>query len=237
MALPAIELRNVSISFEGELILKNISLQVQAGETLVLIGPSGHGKSAIIKVMAGLVKPDFGDILIYGIKLSETPGARRQQTISKMSMLFQKNALFDSMSNGENIAFPLREVTDLSEAEIQIIVDKYLDDVGLREAKDLMPDEISGGMQKRLGIARALALKPEIVFYDEPTAGLDPITSRKIIDLIMRLKEQDKATIVVVTSDMNRAHQLSKKVIMVYRQGLVFTGEKAFSQFVQGLSA
>jgi phospholipid/cholesterol/gamma-HCH transport system ATP-binding protein len=141
-----------------------------------------------------------------------------------MGVLFQKNALFDSLTCGENIAFPLRETTGLTDWEIDKKVEHFLDAVGLPHAKNLYPDEISGGMQKRLGIARALALEPEIIFYDDPTAGLDPITSRKIINLILDLKQQKKSTIVAVVNDMNRAYQLADRMGMIIDKTLLITG-------------
>jgi phospholipid/cholesterol/gamma-HCH transport system ATP-binding protein len=144
-----------------------------------------------------------------------------------MGMLFQKNALFDSLTVGENIAFPLREKTALSEAEIQAKVEYFLEAVGIGHARALFPDEISGGMQKRLGIARALALAPKIVLYDDPTAGLDPITSRRIIDLVLRLREENKSTVVAVTNDMARAYQMADRIAVVVDGEVIVTGNKA----------
>jgi phospholipid/cholesterol/gamma-HCH transport system ATP-binding protein len=224
VALPAIELREVSISFSGESILEKVSLSVFQGETLVLIGSSGQGKSILMKVMAGLVPPQSGEVLIDGENILTASVARRQELMCKMGMLFQKNALFDSLSNYENIAFPLREVTDLSEEKIEQTVDQYLQAVGLNTAKHLFPDEISGGMQKRLGIARALALNPQLIFYDDPTAGLDPITSRKIIELIIDLKKRNNSTVVAVTNEMSRAYQMADRIAMVVDRSVVITG-------------
>ena len=164
MALSAINLSEVSISFEGNTVLHNVSLNVTEGESVAIIGPSGQGKSILLKLMAGLVPPTEGKVLVRGENLFEISGARRQKLINKIGMLFQKNALFDSLTCGENIAFPLREVTELSEQEIQKISEEFLAAVGIGHAKNLYPDEISGGMQKRLGIARALALHPELIF-------------------------------------------------------------------------
>ena len=139
-------------------------------------------------------------------------------------MLFQKNALFDSLTCAENIAFPLREVTSATEEEIQKKVKYYLDAVGIPHAAERFPDEISGGMQKRLGIARALALDPDIIFYDDPTAGLDPITSRKIIELIMATQQERSATVVAITNDMNRAYQMADRIGFVFDNDFVITG-------------
>lgn len=224
MALPAIELKNISVHFDGEVILQNVSLCIEEGENFVLIGPSGQGKSVLIKVMTGLIEPSSGDVFIRGQNLKLLSREEKQRVICKVGMLFQKNALFDSLSNAENIAFPLREATDLSESEIDATVDKFLEAVGIGHAKLLYPDEISGGMQKRLGIARALALNPEIILYDDPTAGLDPITSRKIIDLIIDLQMKNKATVIAITNDMNRAYQMADRIGMVIDKSVIITG-------------
>lgn len=223
MALAAIELQDVTIRMKDQKILQNVHLSVACGESIVVIGPSGHGKTTLIKMMAGLLRPSEGRVLIFGEDLYAASVARRQKLIAKMGMLFQKNALFDSLNCAENIAFSLRETTNQNEIEIQQNVDKYLDSVGILKAKNLFVDEISGGMQKRLGIARALALCPEIVFYDDPTAGLDPITSRKIAELIINFKKQSNSTQVVITNDLKRAFQLADRMFMVV-DGQVING-------------
>jgi phospholipid/cholesterol/gamma-HCH transport system ATP-binding protein len=224
---PSIELRNVSFSFGRESLLRDVSISVAQGETLVLIGPSGQGKTTLLKVMAGLLTPTIGEAFIEGHNLATTKGREREALAKKMGMLFQKNALFDSLTCAENVAFPMREVGGYAKApdqEVMQIANSYLDAVGILHAKDLLPDEISGGMQKRLGIARALALKPSIVFYDDPTAGLDPITSRKIVQLIEELKQQSKATIVAVTNDMHRAYQMANRIAMVIDNEVIDCG-------------
>lgn len=225
MASPAIELRNVTFSFKGEALLRDVNLQIERGESFALIGPSGHGKSVLTKIMAGLLTPDSGEVRIDGRNLLTMRDKERDAIVRQMGMLFQKNALFDSLTVAENVAFPLREVVHASETEIEKAIQYYLDAVGILHAKDLFPDEISGGMQKRLGIARALALKPEILFYDDPTAGLDPITSRKIIQLIIHLKAEYKSTVVAITNDMNRAYQLNGRIGMVVDRELIVTGD------------
>lgn len=224
MASPAIELKDVSLSFGGESLLKDVSVQIETGEIFVLIGPSGQGKSSMLKLMAGLLEPTSGEVRIEGRSLKSLRRRERETLVRRMGMLFQKNALFDSMTCAENIAFPLREVAGASESEIHQAIEYYLEAVGIPHARDLYPDEISGGMQKRLGIARALALKPEIVFYDDPTAGLDPITSRKIIQLIMELQRQSRTTVVAVTNDMNRADQMGHRIGMVVGNEMIITG-------------
>lgn len=224
MASPVIELRNVSLAFSQEELLRDVNVSIDRGEAFVLIGPSGQGKSVLLKLMAGLIAPTKGEVLIEGKNLQSMRGGEREKLARKVGMLFQKNALFDSMTSGENVAFPLREVAAASEAEQDEAIRFYLESVGLSHARDLFPDEISGGMQKRLGIARALALKPEIVFYDDPTAGLDPITSRKIIHLIKDLQREQKTSLVAVTNDMNRAYQMADRIAMVVDKELIVTG-------------
>lgn len=224
MASPAIELKQVSIAFGGQTLLRNVNVTIPLGESFVIIGPSGQGKSVLIKLMSGLLEPTSGQIFIEGKNLVTLRGKEREAVMQKLGMLFQKNALFDSLSVADNIGFPLRETTSLSEEEIQNRITRFLEDVAIPHARALFPDEISGGMQKRLGIARALALQPEIVFYDDPTAGLDPITSRKIIELIIRLRQEDNSTVVAITNDMNRAYQMADRIGMVVDGQLIVTG-------------
>lgn len=185
-----IELNNLGISFGGERLLSGISLALAKGEVFVLVGPSGQGKSVLLKMMAGILEPTEGEVLVEDKNLYTTSFSERTEIMHRMGMLFQKNALFDSLTCADNIAFPLREVSRMSEIEITKRIDYFLEEVGIPHARNLFPDEISGGMQKRLGIARALALDPEIIFYDDPTAGLDPITSKRIIELIIRLQKE-----------------------------------------------
>lgn len=233
MSQPAIELRNITFSFGRETLLRDVSLSVQPGEAVVLIGPSGQGKTTLLKLMTGLIAPTSGDAFIEGLNHKSMKKTEREALAKKMGMLFQKNALFDSLTCAENVAFPMREVGGYAKApdeEVMDIANGYLDAVGILHAKDLLPDEISGGMQKRLGIARALALKPTIVFYDDPTAGLDPITSRKIIQLIETLKFDSKATVVAVTNDMHRAYQMADRIIMVIDNEIIDCGSPAETQ-------
>lgn len=227
---PALELRNASVEFAAKVVFKNVSLQIPKGQSFVLIGPSGQGKTVMLKTLAGLVAPISGESFVEGFNWEALVGAERLKVLKKLGMLFQKNALFDSLTCAENIAFPLRETTSLSESEIQDRVRFFLDAVAIPHASGLFPDEISGGMQKRLGIARALALEPEIIFYDDPTAGLDPITSRKIIQLIIDLQRKNKSTVVAITNDMNRAYQLGQQIGMIVDQSLILTGSPQETQ-------
>ncbi len=226
MASGQLELRSVSVRFRDGVLLDQIDLNIAAGESVVLVGPSGKGKTVVLKLLAGLLKPTQGEVFIEGEDLHALESEEQERLMLKMGMLFQKNALFDSLTVGENIAFPLREKSSLSEAEIQERVEYFLEAVGIAHARELYPDEISGGMQKRLGIARALALKPQIVLYDDPTAGLDPITSRRIVELILNLKREQNSTIVTVTNDMARAYQLADRIIMVVDRELILTGNR-----------
>lgn len=219
-----IEFENVGIRFGKKTLLKGVTFRIEKGEAVVIIGPSGQGKTLLLKLMAGLVTPTEGEVRVEGNSLLTLRGDQRAALLRKMGMLFQKNALFDSLTCGDNIAFPLRETTALSEGEIQSKVESFLEAVGISHAKNLYPDEISGGMQKRLGIARALAADPEIIFYDDPTAGLDPITSRNIIRLIIDLKQKSGSTVVAITNDMNRAYQMADRVMMVVGGGVIITG-------------
>lgn len=241
-----VELREVSLSFGRESLLKKINLTVRKGEAYVLIGPSGKGKSSLLKLMAGLIQPTGGEVLVEGQNWKTMNRAVREKIARKTGMLFQKNALFDSLTVAENVAFPLREVVFAPEEEIERTVVHFLEAVEIAHARYLFPEEISGGMQKRLGIARALAMKPDLVFYDDPTAGLDPITSRKIIQLIIQLRNEnprDPMTIVAVTNDMNRADQLATRIGMVVDGELIECGtpaeikkhpDKRVQQFIHG---
>ncbi len=241
-----ISLKDVTVAFEDLVVLKSINLEIQAGESFVIVGPSGQGKTTLLKTMSGLVSPRNGKVFVEQKDWSTLSSKERLPLLKKVGILFQKNALFDSLTCVQNISFPLRETTALSDWEITKKAEYFLDAVGIHHARDLYPDEISGGMQKRLGIARALALDPEIIFYDDPTAGLDPITSRKIIDLIMTLKKEKGSTVVAITNDMNRAFQMADRIGMVVDQELLITGTPAETknhtdprvhQFIRGLLA
>lgn len=243
MATSQLALTDVTMSFSGHTVLNQVRLEVARGECLVLIGPSGQGKTVTLKLFAGLLKPTQGIVNVDGADLNRLSRAEQERILLQMGMLFQKNALFDSLTVGNNIAFPLREKTQLSEGEIRQKVEYFLEAVGIGHARELFPDEISGGMQKRLGIARALALAPRIVLYDDPTAGLDPITSRRIADLILDLRKENNSTVIAVTNDMARAFQLADRIAVVVDGEIIVTGNKQqtlahkdprVAQFVRG---
>lgn len=225
---PIIELKSIYHGY-GELeLLNKFSLSVQEGDSLVLVGPSGSGKSLLLKLMSGLVTPNRGEVFYRGKDLSTLSKIESSQFLSEVGMLFQQNALFDSMTVFENLDFVLKEVRgDLSEGQRNEEIMDFLQAVGLDHVTALYPGELSGGMQKRLGIARALVLKPRLVFYDDPTAGLDPITSRQIIQMILELKEKLGATIVTVTHDMMRAYQLAGTVMVCFHGEFLITGDAA----------
>lgn len=192
-----IEVENLTLQFKDRKVLSGVNLTIRPHTALSIIGPSGSGKSVFLKALAGLIQPTQGKIEVKS---------------EKVSMLFQKNALFDSFTLLDNLLVPLEETLGVSGEEAEKRAMAMLKAVGLDQAALLFPDEISGGMQKRLGIARALIIEPEIIYYDEPTAGLDPITSKSIADLIIHLHETNKTTLVMVTNDLQRAYQVSDQL-------------------------
>lgn len=224
MAEAVISLRQLNITFGTHTVLDNIDLDVYKGETLAVLGPSGTGKSTVLRSMIGLLEPDGGQIFIQGEDVSGLDEDGWNRLRMKMGMVFQYSALFDFLTVGENVAFGLRQHTDKSNEEIQGIVTQMLDLVGLPDTQDLYPAELSGGMKKRVGLARAIAVNPEIVLYDEPTAGLDPIMSRNISRLIKKTQEQLHVTSVLVTHDMQSAFYAADRVAMLYEGHIVAIG-------------
>ncbi len=224
MAEAVISLRQLNITFGTHTVLDNIDLDVYKGETLAVLGPSGTGKSTVLRSMIGLLEPNGGQIFIQGEDVSGLDEEGWNRLRMKMGMVFQYSALFDFLTVGENVAFGLRQHTDKSNEEIQGIVTQMLDLVGLPDTQDLYPAELSGGMKKRVGLARAIAVNPEIVLYDEPTAGLDPIMSRNISRLIKKTQEQLHVTSVLVTHDMQSAFYAADRVAMLYEGHIVAIG-------------
>lgn len=249
---PVIELRQLSRSFGSHSVLRDISLAVQRGETLAIIGESGCGKSVLLKLIIGMLDPSHGDVSWFGKSLKQ----RREPEIHKdrlrFGYLFQSAALFDSLTVFENIAFGLRQNTRMPESQITQVVHDRLKDVGLTiNAANKKPAELSGGMKKRVGLARALALNPEIVLYDEPTTGLDPIMTDVINELILRTRERQPVSSIVITHEMSTVRKVADRVVMLYplsrlrpeEPQIVFAGtaDEAFStpdprvsQFVHG---
>lgn len=224
MAEAVISLRQLNITFGTHTVLDNIDLDVYKGETLAVLGPSGTGKSTVLRSMIGLLEPNGGQIFIQGEDVSGLDEDGWNRLRMKMGMVFQYSALFDFLTVGENVAFGLRQHTDKSNEEIQGIVTQMLDLVGLPGTQDLYPAELSGGMKKRVGLARAIAVNPEIVLYDEPTAGLDPIMSRNISRLIKKTQEQLHVTSVLVTHDMQSAFYAADRVAILYEGHIVAIG-------------
>ena len=216
-----IRLNNVKKCFGDKEALKGISLTIQKGETIAIIGGSGSGKSTLLRLMIGLDRPTSGAIYIGDENIAVLDEDALDRVRLRMGMVFQYSALFDSMSVGENVAFGLREHTHKSEEEIRRIVREKLALVGLPDAAGLMPQELSGGMKKRVGLARAIATGPEIIFYDEPSSGLDPIMTAKIDELIIDMQKKLGVTSVVVTHDMASASRIADRIAMIYDGELI----------------
>jgi len=238
-----IRFSRVTKSFEEELVLDELDLEIFRGETLVVMGRSGCGKSVLLKHMLGLLRPDSGEIYFRGEDITKFNRKKLFQMRMHFGMLFQSAALFDSMSVGENVALPLRKHTNLSEEEIEHIVEEKLRLVGLVDVMDKYPSELSGGMKKRVGLARAVVMNPEVVLYDEPTTGLDPIMADVINELINRLKAELEITSLVVTHDIKSAYRVADRMAMLHGGKIIYsatpeevkrTDNAIVRQFVEG---
>jgi phospholipid/cholesterol/gamma-HCH transport system ATP-binding protein len=202
-------------------VLKGVDLTVNKGENLVVLGKSGSGKSILIKCLVGLVTADKGDIKVFGTDINTLDNNQLNAIRVRIGFLFQNSALYDSMTVRENLAFPLkRHLKNLSDKEVEAAIIEALDSVGLAEAIDKMPSELSGGMRKRIGLARTLILKPEIILYDEPTTGLDTITSREISELILAIQKKNKTTSIIITHDMACA-KLTGDRLVILKDGVI----------------
>jgi len=214
---PLLRVEGLAVRFGSQEVLRDISIDLEPGETLVVLGESGCGKTVLLKSMIGLIRPTAGDILFEGKSLASLNDRALAHLRTRYGFVFQGAALFDSMTILDNVAFPLREHTRLSDAEIRGIVESLVDEVGLpRSVLAKKPVQLSGGMRKRAGLARALALDPQLVLYDEPTTGLDPIMTDVINELILEVRRRPAVTSVVVTHDMNTARKVADRVIMLY---------------------
>lgn len=240
-----IKLKNVTMAFRGKPVLENIDLEIPPGEIMVIIGPSGSGKSTLLRLMIGLLRPTSGEIWINGQEISRLKEEELNDIRRKMGMVFQYSALFDSMSVGENIAFGLRQHTTMTGEEISRVVRRRLRMVGLAGQESVMPSELSGGMKKRVSLARAIAVNPQIVLYDEPTAGLDPIMSTTIDRLICSTRRILGVTSVIVTHHMSSAFNIADRIAMIYGGKVVEIGtvqeikqsaNPLVQQFIQGLA-
>jgi phospholipid/cholesterol/gamma-HCH transport system ATP-binding protein len=245
--MPTIEIKEVSKSFNSHQVLDQVTLTIRSGETMVIMGRSGCGKSVLLKHIIGLLKPDQGTVSIDGVDISRLSGHSLDKLRLKCGMLFQSAALFDSMTVEDNVAFPLREHSTMSSQAIRQRVAECLQLVGLEErVEDLMPSELSGGMRKRVGLARAIAMNPEMILYDEPTTGVDPIMGDIINDLIIALRDRLKVTSVVVTHDMVSAYKVVDRMAMLYNGSIVESGppdqirrsaNPVVQQFIKGEAA
>lgn len=239
-----ISIRHVYQIFGSRQILKDVSLTVKDGETMVILGASGSGKSTLLKLIIGLLKPTSGEVMVNGKDMARLSEAELNQERRHMGFVFQYSALFDSMTVKENVAFGLRMHTKMSEGEIDRIVKEKLHLVGLDGIENLMPSSLSGGMKKRVSLARAIALEPEIILYDEPTAGLDPIRSTDISLLIKHTQKVLHATSVVVTHDLKSAEMIADRMAFLYKGSFLAIGkpeelkqspDPRVRQFMEGL--
>ena len=238
-----IEIENVRLRYGAKEILKGVNLHVKKGETLVILGASGSGKSTLLKLIIGLLKPSEGIVRVDGKNISLMTEEELNKERRHMAMVFQYSALFDSMSVGDNVAFGLRMHTNMSEEEIKKVVDEKLHLVGLDGISHLMPANLSGGMKKRVGLARAITLNQDIILYDEPTAGLDPIRSTDISLLIKKMQNELHATSIVVTHDLKSANMVADRMAFLYEGSFLLIGtpgdlydssDKRIQQFMNG---
>jgi len=218
---------DLHIAFGQNKVLRGINLTLKKGETLVVIGQSGSGKSVLIKHLIGLIKPDKGEVYIDGVEITRLKDDELHKITRRFGLLFQGTALFDSMTVAQNVSFGLERYTDLSREEIQERVNENLALVGLRGIENLMPYELSGGMKKRVGLARAIAYRPDIILYDEPSTGIDPIRADAINDLIIRMKHELNVSTVIITHDMTSAYKVADKIAMLYAGRIIEEGVPA----------
>ena len=236
---------NLHKSFGESQVLCGVHLEVQQGESMVVIGGSGSGKTVLIKCIIGLIQPDEGEIYVDGVDITSLSEREMNEIRKKFGMLFQGGALFDSMTVWENVGFGLRQHTRLAEDEIRKIAAEKLGLLGLKNIEDLMPAELSGGMKKRVSLARAIAMEPEILLYDEPTTGIDPVMADAINELIIRMREKLSVTSIAITHDMKSAYKIADRIAMLYQGQIIKVGapdevrnssNPIVQQFIQGRS-
>jgi phospholipid/cholesterol/gamma-HCH transport system ATP-binding protein len=222
--LHAIELRDVRLRFEDKKVLDGVSLAVEPLDRLVIMGQSGSGKSTILRLILGILQPDAGSIFFKQFDITRLNRRKLQHIRREIGMVYQYSALLSSRTVRDNVALPLEELTDKSGAEIDKIVDEKLEMVGMLESKEQMPSELSGGMRKRVSIARALVMDPEVILFDEPSAGLDPVISSVIDELIIDLTDRSKVTSVIVTHEMDSAFRIGTRMAMLYQGQIIEDG-------------
>jgi phospholipid/cholesterol/gamma-HCH transport system ATP-binding protein len=220
-----VELREVRLSFEDKKVLDGVSLEVDPLDRLVIMGQSGSGKSTILRLILGILRPQSGSIFFKQFEISRLNRRKLQQVRTQIGMVYQYSALLSSRNVRDNVALPLEELTTKSREEIDKIVDEKLDLVGMLDAKNEMPSELSGGMRKRVSLARALVMEPELILFDEPSAGLDPVIATVIDELIISLTEQSKVTSIIVTHEMDSAFRIGTRMAMLYQGKIIEQGE------------
>jgi phospholipid/cholesterol/gamma-HCH transport system ATP-binding protein len=219
------ELRDVTMRFEDKLVLDDLSLKIQPQDRLVIMGQSGAGKSTILRLILGILYPDSGSVFFKQFEITRLPRRKLQRVRRHIGMVYQYSALLSSMTVRDNVALPLEETTDKTKAEIDEIVDEKLELVGMKDTRNLMPSELSGGMRKRVSLARALVLEPELILFDEPVAGLDPVMSSVIDELIITLTEKSKVTSIIVTHEMDSAFRIATRMAMLYQGKIIEEGK------------
>ncbi|MDB4793459.1 ATP-binding cassette domain-containing protein [Methylacidiphilales bacterium] len=219
-----VEMRGVKLNFADKVILDGVDVSVQKQEVLVIMGLSGGGKSTLLSILMGILKPNAGSVFFKDEEITRLSRSKLNEARTHIGMVYQNAALISSMNVRENIGLPLKELSDKNDKDIDSIIEQKLELVGLKDVKDKLPSELSGGMQKRVSLARALAMEPELVLFDEPSAGLDPINSKLIDDLIIQLREKQKVTAIVVTHEMDSAFAVATRMAFLHEGKIILEG-------------